>query len=769
MRVKTAKRLGILISVVILVGATGFYAQRYQLSRLAKKEFEKATLAFQEGDFARAEALFRDQRRAFPDDVKVQVKHADAIVKASRSPAAQAEADQIYTRILKRSVGRDDVRQALINLKLEMGGLVSSTGREDGADVHVKILLDKAEHKDDPHLVYLMGRCEEAKGNDVITGKSASKSAVESAFKKAVEAYGKVLEQKGAPDRVDVGERDETKLAEFLRDKLDAGERLAVLLRDKLDEAKKAEAVINKLVDDRPLVDDSPKEGNRAYLARTYLARAYLARRFWLGLAARDESQKALEAKAKQDFERAREQAPEEPEVYLQRASIASIAGKSGYEEARQVFKDGLKKVPSSKAGALYEALANLELRAGHLDKAIEVLELGVNARGIELQLMPSLKDASKIPADGENLIIVAAVENELHFRIFDLKGKKAVDTDETKLKQQAKEIDETRLTERKEQIEELRKRLEKIWATRAEVVRNSDKTMIISNILSLVNYKMLAGQAGQTNLRMRLAELLARHGETGKLLIQIEELGKAGSPPLYIQYLNACYYINSHQFLKARQILMPLQAVMNRISLAWLKTRINLLLAQCYGELGEPEMQQEALLKALSADPQDVTARINWINNLISRGDTAGAIKEYRSIVKQAPQVRPMLARLLIGQNQRRPEAQRDWSEVNELINGIDETGSISGEARFSRLNCWLRKAIKRELVVSSKRPNRGFPRVRKSELPRPVLRDRKGEWKRRLACLTRPRNNWAIGLTYGSSVLGCGRRRRDRRFSRR
>ena len=75
--------------------------------------------------------------------------------------------------------------------------------------------------------------------------------------------------------------------------------------------------------------------------------------------------------------------------------------------------------------------------------------------------------------------------------------------------------------------------------------------------------------------------------------------------------------------------------------------------------------MQQNALLQALSTNPQDITTRLSWINNLINQGDTAGAIKEYRAIVKQVPWARPKLARLLIAQNQRRLEAQRNWSEV--------------------------------------------------------------------------------------------------------
>ena len=83
----------------------------------------------------------------------------------------------------------------------------------------------------------------------------------------------------------------------------------------------------------------------------------------------------------------------------------------------------------------------------------------------------------------------------------------------------------------------------------------------------------------------------------------------------------------------------------------------------------------QQNVISALSTNPQDLTAKLGWINNLVSQGDIAGAIKEYRALVKQVPRVRPMLARLLIVQNQRRPESQRNWNEVNELINQVAET----------------------------------------------------------------------------------------------
>ena len=86
--------------------------------------------------------------------------------------------------------------------------------------------------------------------------------------------------------------------------------------------------------------------------------------------------------------------------------------------------------------------------------------------KGCDLRLMSSVNNVSGIPTAGKNLIIVAAVNNVLHFRIFDGDGKMVVDTDEK------------RLTEQARQIEDLKKQLESLWPphelTRFEKVGSS-------------------------------------------------------------------------------------------------------------------------------------------------------------------------------------------------------------------------------------------------------------------------------------------------------
>ncbi len=90
--------------------------------------------------------------------------------------------------------------------------------------------------------------------------------------------------------------------------------------------------------------------------------------------------------------------------------------------------------------------------------------------------------------------------------------------------------------------------------------------------------------------------------GDTGKLLLEIEELKKLGVNPHYLRFITGNYYVNASEFQQGRLALRPLE------SLRWapqFKARLSLLLARCYGELGEPELQQQAYFRALDADPR--------------------------------------------------------------------------------------------------------------------------------------------------------------------
>ncbi len=80
-----------------------------------------------------------------------------------------------------------------------------------------------------------------------------------------------------------------------------------------------------------------------------------------------------------------------------------------------------------------------------HASPAPVAARIWLARTGYDVRLMPSVEKASQLPTTGKDLIIVAAVDNVLHFRVFDGDGNVAADTDERKLVKQSRQIDELR------------------------------------------------------------------------------------------------------------------------------------------------------------------------------------------------------------------------------------------------------------------------------------------------------------------------------------
>ena len=91
---------------------------------------------------------------------------------------------------------------------------------------------------------------------------------------------------------------------------------------------------------------------------------------------------------------------------------------------------------------------------------------------GFDLRLMSSLNDVSGIPTEGKSLIIVAGVNDVLHFRIFGGDGKVVVDTDGRNLTEQARKI------------EDLREQLKSLWPSHK--LTWSDKVQVVTAVTSI-------------------------------------------------------------------------------------------------------------------------------------------------------------------------------------------------------------------------------------------------------------------------------------------
>ena len=153
----------------------------------------------------------------------------------------------------------------------------------------------------------------------------------------------------------------------------------------------------------------------------------------------------------------------------------------------------------------------------------------------------------------------------------------------------------------------------------------------------------MIKPATEQARLLVVLADWLASSGKTNtaKLYLRIQELKNLGYPPVVEQWLTARYYINKNDFEKAREILTLIQPTVNRKFGDAFKAQINLLLAQCYRQLGEPEKEREAVRRAHLVAPEDLTPHLAWIASLLDEGKTEEVIKEYRAIGDRAPRFR--------------------------------------------------------------------------------------------------------------------------------
>src|SRR5262249_34865970 len=88
---------------------------------------------------------------------------------------------------------------------------------------------------------------------------------------------------------------------------------------------------------------------------------------------------------------------------------------------------------------------------------------------------MSAVTGASRIPTEGKNLVVVAAVDRVLHFRIFDGDGKMVVDTDEKQL------------TEQVRAIEHLRNQLGDLWPPHE--LTGKEKGQVITAVTSIVGH----------------------------------------------------------------------------------------------------------------------------------------------------------------------------------------------------------------------------------------------------------------------------------------
>jgi tetratricopeptide (TPR) repeat protein len=184
------------------------------------------------------------------------------------------------------------------------------------------------------------------------------------------------------------------------------------------------------------------------------------------------------------------------------------------------------------------------------------------------------------------------------------------------------------------------------------------------------------------------LAEILLQTGRFDEADAQIVELDRLNWSRPKLQYLRARVLLGQGEWLGASKLLEGTHAELR----AWpeLQEAADLLLAECYGQLGDLRRQHEACesafnVSASNSSQLDPAACIGLARCLEAEGRLAKAEQYYRLAAPRAPLAQLAVARLMIEQlaidfkREARPHRER-WDEVEQALKEAETWPSSRG-----------------------------------------------------------------------------------------
>jgi tetratricopeptide (TPR) repeat protein len=174
----------------------------------------------------------------------------------------------------------------------------------------------------------------------------------------------------------------------------------------------------------------------------------------------------------------------------------------------------------------------------------------------------------------------------------------------------------------------------------------------------------------GQFELLWDLANLLIDGVERDEADAVIAEIRQTDASPASVDYLNARQRIQQGHWPEAAGLLERARPHFEGVP--ELVKQVDLLLAECYGQLDEPKRQQAAYERVLAVDPACVPARLGLAASQSSQEQVDTALRQYRQLMTQKgspPTGWLEIARLLVLRNLQCPPDQRDWNEVEKAL----------------------------------------------------------------------------------------------------
>lgn len=202
-------------------------------------------------------------------------------------------------------------------------------------------------------------------------------------------------------------------------------------------------------------------------------------------------------------------------------------------------------------------------------------------------------------------------------------------------------------------------------------------------------------------NLKWTLANSLIDQGNFDEAQRNIDELRTTEFPASRIGYLEARIKFRRSDFSNA---IRQFEAI--RSSLADtldLQKQVDYWLGLAYRETDSVDHQLTCFRRAVEADPEWTAARMALAESLVAVNLFPEAANEYRRVRSQsdAPKAAAIgLAKALLFANLRKLPKQQDWAEFDEVLNDIQQQGSMEVEVALLRME---QSRVKNDLEESA------------------------------------------------------------------
>jgi tetratricopeptide (TPR) repeat protein len=191
-----------------------------------------------------------------------------------------------------------------------------------------------------------------------------------------------------------------------------------------------------------------------------------------------------------------------------------------------------------------------------------------------------------------------------------------------------------------------------------------------------------------QPGLTWDLANLVAENNPEGA--IKLLNDSHFPFPEAFRSYLAVHGYVARKDWLEASRRLEKLHDQL--FPHPQLAARADILLGFCYEQLGNPDQQYAAYLRAKTLEPASLEASLGVASALVRMGKLDDAIAAYRLLTPRLPSVWLEVARLLTVRDQQRPANERDWREAEAALEQARAQGDKAAQSGAAVLEATVR-----------------------------------------------------------------------------